>query len=72
MFEIFFANIELLQFSSDVIDYATLLRRKFNIGIGDAIISATALIHRLAVVTRNVKDFARIDELFIIDPFNPV
>ncbi|MBY0579169.1 MAG: type II toxin-antitoxin system VapC family toxin [Burkholderiales bacterium] len=72
LFESFFANIELLHVSSNVIDQATLLRRKRNIGTGDAIIAATALIHRLSLVTRNVKDFAWIGELVITDPLKSV
>ena len=37
----------------------------------DALIGATALVHGMALVTRNVKDFARFDGLDIIDPWHP-
>jgi predicted nucleic acid-binding protein len=36
----------------------------------DAFIGATALVHRMAVVTRNVKDFARFPGLDVIDPWS--
>lgn len=35
----------------------------------DALIGATALVHRMTLVTRNTKDFARFDGLDIIDPW---
>lgn len=35
----------------------------------DAYIAATALVHGLSVVTRNVRDFARFDGLVVIDPW---
>jgi predicted nucleic acid-binding protein len=37
----------------------------------DALIGATALVHRMTLVTRNIKDFARFDGLDIIDPWHP-
>lgn len=37
-------------------------------GLGDALIAATALVHGLTLVTRNVKDFRRIDGLDLLDP----
>lgn len=35
----------------------------------DALIGATALVHQMAVVTRNVRDFERFDGLDVIDPW---
>lgn len=37
--------------------------------LGDAIIAATALVHNLVLVTRNVEDFLNIPGLQVIDPF---
>ena len=37
----------------------------------DALIAATAFIHRMAVVTRNVKDFERFDGLAVVNPWTP-
>ena len=35
----------------------------------DALIGATALVHEMTVVTRDLKDFHRFDELEVIDPW---
>lgn len=37
----------------------------------DALIGATALVHRMTLVTRDTKDFGRFDGLDIIDPWGP-
>lgn len=36
----------------------------------DALIGATALVHRMTVVTRNVRDFDRFDALDVVDPWS--
>jgi predicted nucleic acid-binding protein len=38
-------------------------------GLGDALIAATALVHQCPLVTRNVDDFKHVVGLEIIDPF---
>jgi predicted nucleic acid-binding protein len=47
--------------------WATLMHRQSNTVYEDAMIAATALRHKLTVVTRNVRDFER----FNVDIFNP-
>lgn len=47
--------------------WATLMHRQLNTVYEDAMIAATALVHKLTVVTRNVGDFER----FQIPLFNP-
>ena len=36
----------------------------------DALIAATALVHRMTVVTRDVTDFARFDGVRVLDPWS--
>ena len=36
----------------------------------DALIGATALVHEMTVVTRDLKDFERFDELEVLNPWN--
>ncbi len=38
--------------------------------LGDALIAGTALIHDLAIVTANVKDYIWIDDLKVINPIS--
>jgi predicted nucleic acid-binding protein len=45
------------------------LRRDYKkLKLGDAIIAATALVHNLIVISRNVSDFKNITGLQVIDP----
>ena len=45
------------------------LRRQRKMSLADSIIAATALVHRLPLVTRNEEDFAHIADLVILNPF---
>jgi len=67
-FELFFEAIHVLSVSSEVIDLAIQLRRQRSLGLGDALIASTALIHQLPLVTHNTRDFQWIAELELIDP----
>lgn len=54
----------------DVVDATIEIRKNFNIKLPDAIIAATALINNCLLITRNEKDFAKIKQLKIINPYN--
>jgi predicted nucleic acid-binding protein len=53
-----------------IIREAITLRRQRKIKLGDSIIAATALVHGLPLVTRNVEDFRHVAGLRIINPFD--
>lgn len=53
----------------EIIERAILLRQQKKMGLGDAIIAATALEYDLPLVTRNEDDFKHIAGLKIINPF---
>ena len=61
------ANI--ISLDDEIADEAINLRRKYNLKLGDAIIASTSLIHDLVLVTRNEKDFKKIDKIRIYNPF---
>ncbi|MFA4662361.1 type II toxin-antitoxin system VapC family toxin [Pyrococcus kukulkanii] len=44
------------------------IRRDYNIGLGDAIIAATAIVHGLSVVTENIRHFSKVEGLRVIKP----
>lgn len=48
---------------------AVQLRQQRRMGLGDAIIAATALVHGLPLVTRNVDDFKHVENLKLVNPF---
>ncbi len=45
------------------------LRRQKKMSLADSIIAATALVHRLPLITRNATDFTHIAGLEVINPF---
>ena len=53
------------------IQQAIALRSVTRIKSIDALIAATALLHDLPLISRNRKDFAAIEGLSLIDPFQP-
>lgn len=66
--EAFFSAIEILPITPEVVERAVQLRQARKMSLGDAIVAGAALVHELALVTRDTKDFARVDGLTIIDP----
>lgn len=46
------------------------LRKKYHLKTPDAIIAATAIINRMVLITRNLKDFDKVVELELINPFD--
>jgi len=65
-----FANV--IPLTDEIGDVVIELRRQVSIKLPDAVIAATALVHNLTLVTRNVKDFERIEGLRIYNPFEKV
>jgi len=59
-----------IEITSEIVERAISLRQERKIGLGDAIVAATALVHELPLATRNTKDFKWIAELNLIDPFD--
>lgn len=65
----FFQAANILNISDSVVYKAVELRQTKRIGLGDAIVAGTALVHRLPLVTRNTADFNWIQGLELINPF---
>ncbi|MBF0462454.1 MAG: type II toxin-antitoxin system VapC family toxin [Magnetococcales bacterium] len=70
-FRPFFNLLDTLPVTNDLVEYAVNLRRSRSMGLADAIIAATCLVHHLSLVSNNVRDFSWIKGLNIIDPLNP-
>ncbi len=64
----FLGGFTLLNFTVTAVDVFTdLHKRRLNIGANDLRIAAIALDVGATVVTRNVRDFRRVDELLVVD-----
>jgi toxin FitB len=68
-FEVAFSRMRILALDDAISERAIALRQARNMGLGDAVIAATALLHGLPLVTRNTRDFAHVTGLEVIDPF---
>ena len=55
----------------DVVDATVSIRQKYKkLKLPDAIIAATAAVHNLSLILRNLSDFAFIKEITVIDPLS--
>ena len=69
LFEAFIKTVMVFPLNEAVENKTIDIRKTINLKLPDAIIAATALVHNLEMITRNVKDFSRVPGLRIIDPF---
>lgn len=68
LFQQFFAATQQLPIDDRVVSQAIALRQARRLSLGDSLIAATALIHGRTLLTHDVKDFAGIDGLTVLDP----
>ena len=66
--ESFVRYASIIVVNDSIIEKTIEIRKLYRIKLPDAIIAATALVHNLALLTRNVNDFRRIEFLNIINP----
>ena len=57
-----------LPIDARIAELAGLTRRRTRIATPDALIAATALLHRIPLMTRNRRHFDRVEELRIVTP----
>jgi predicted nucleic acid-binding protein len=53
-----------------IIDQTIAIRKAYKIKLPDAIVAATALVNNLTLVSRNTKDFHKIQGLTILNPYS--
>ena len=69
IFQEMLSRVRILRLENNIVVRAIALRQQRRMGLGDAIIAATALEHNLTLVTRNTRDFRRI---YNLDLHNPI
>lgn len=68
--EIMIASMTIYEVDENVVNQAIALKQQKKMSLGDSIIASTALLHGLPLMTRNVSDFAWINGLQLINPFD--
>ena len=63
-----FQGSQILPLTNTIAQQAVTLRQQRRMGLGDAIIAATAITHNLTLVTHNTEDFRWIAGLELLDP----
>ena len=66
---VLFQRLTIKPLDATIVQRTIALRQENKMGLADAIIAATALVHSLPLVTRNVDDFKRVAGLKLINPF---
>jgi len=45
------------------------IRKKYKIKLPDALIAATAIVYNITLITRNVSDFNKVEDLSLVNPY---
>jgi hypothetical protein len=65
----FINQATIIMADDDIIEQTILIRKKNKIKLPDAIVSATALVNDLTLLTRNTEDFKNIERLKVENPW---
>jgi predicted nucleic acid-binding protein len=60
---------EVYHIDDEIIDRTIELRKKYKIKLPDAIIAATAIVNNFILISHNIKDFQKLEELQFIDSY---
>lgn len=65
----FLSNFVKINLTEDIKDKTIEIRKKYEAGLGDAIIAASSITYNAKLITRNIEDFNQISELLFFNPF---
>jgi hypothetical protein len=68
--EEFIGLADVLQLTEEITNKTIKLRKVYKTKLPDAIIAATALVNKLTIITRNTKDFDKIQGLEVLNPYD--
>lgn len=63
-------NAFVFSLTDEIADTTIQLRKKYKIKLPDAVVAATAVVHKLTLITHNISDFRNIAGLKVIDSFS--
>lgn len=66
----FLSFFNIVTIDTSIIDKTILIRKEAKIKLPDAIIAATALVNNLQLISSNVQDFSKVEDLTIINPLS--
>lgn len=66
----FIKDATVIDLTNNIVDSTIDIRKKYKTKLPDAIIAATALVHNMILITRNISDFRYVKSLPVIDPHN--
>lgn len=67
--ETFIDGCVIMEINNQIVLQTISIRKMKKIDLPDAIISATALVYDLTLITCNINDFAKIPNLKVINPY---
>ena len=65
----FLLNFVTLNVDDMIAEETIRIRKKFKLKLGDALISATSIVHDAILVSRNEKDFSKVEGLKFLNPY---
>jgi predicted nucleic acid-binding protein len=68
--ETFMSYSTILDIEEDIVNKTIIIKKSRRIKLPDAIIAATAIVHKITLVTRNTADFKGIEGLDLINPYD--
>jgi predicted nucleic acid-binding protein len=67
--ERFLSNAQIKPLNDEIVSRVIVMRQNHRIKLPDAIIAATALHYNACLVTRNAKDFEKLSNISVLNPF---
>ena len=66
----FLLDFVTLKVDDPIAEETIAIRKKYKLKLGDALISATAIMHDAVLVSRNEKDFGKVEGLKFLNPYS--
>lgn len=66
----FVNDCNIITLTNEVVEETIKIRKKYKIKLPDAIIAASAIVHKYKLVTRNISDFNKIESLNLLNPYD--